>query len=302
MFRPCIVAWRIGRAGQDSAANRHVADRGLELAGLAAVPRRPLGGRRRPVPDRDDRHGRHGPAHGRQHHPRGQVRRQHPPGGRLPHGRVQPNGLIGDPNAPNQGLGYLYGHGFSILFLSQLYGEEEEPDRRAQARGHPEPGGRSSPATRQTSRGGWGYLSAREGNDFDEGSVSDHPGAGPAGRPQRRHRRAQADHRQGARIPAEMHDRPRRPHLQPAQRRRPPSGRRSPWPPSPRCSAPASTPPTLAKRWLKFVQPQVPVNSVGADQFGHSEYTHYYYAQVIYMPGRGRLRQNVPRVEAGRAA
>src|SRR5262249_3814389 len=44
--------------------------------------------------------------------------------------RVQRNGLIGEPNAPNQGLGYLYGHGFCILFLSQIYGEEEDPERR----------------------------------------------------------------------------------------------------------------------------------------------------------------------------
>ena len=44
--------------------------------------------------------------------------------------RTQRNGLIGDPLAPNQGLGYLYGHGFSILFLSQVYGEEEDVDRR----------------------------------------------------------------------------------------------------------------------------------------------------------------------------
>ncbi|MGH9678023.1 MAG: prenyltransferase/squalene oxidase repeat-containing protein, partial [Candidatus Acidiferrum sp.] len=42
------------------------------------------------------------------------------------------NGLIGDPKGANQGLGYLYGHGFSILFLSQLIGEEDDLERRAQ--------------------------------------------------------------------------------------------------------------------------------------------------------------------------
>src|SRR3954470_10197094 len=45
-------------------------------------------------------------------------------------GVYQPNGLIGDPNAQNGGLGYLYGHGFSMMFISQLYGEEEDADRR----------------------------------------------------------------------------------------------------------------------------------------------------------------------------
>jgi hypothetical protein len=41
----------------------------------------------------------------------------------------------------------------------------------------------------------------------------------------------------------------------------------------------------LAKKWIKFIQPQVPIDTVGRDQFGHSEYTHYYYGQVIYMMG-----------------
>src|SRR3954468_19629685 len=44
---------------------------------------------------------------------------------------AQGNGLIGDPNAANQGLGYLYGHGFAMLFLSQVVGEEEDAERRA---------------------------------------------------------------------------------------------------------------------------------------------------------------------------
>ena len=50
----------------------------------------------------------------------------------------------------------------------------------------------------------------------------------------------------------------------------------------------------LAKRWLKFVQPQVPVDRVGTDQFGHSEYTHYYYAQVIYMLGEDGYAKMFP--------
>src|SRR5262249_41994413 len=84
---------------------------------------------------------------------------------------TQPSGLIGEVNAPNQGLGYLYGHGFSILFLSQIYGEEENGERRKRLEDV------LSKAVifatkAQTSRGGWGYVSAADGNDFDEGSVS----------------------------------------------------------------------------------------------------------------------------------
>ena len=85
--------------------------------------------------------------------------------------RTQRNGLIGDPNDPNQGLGYIYGHGFGILFLSQVYGEEDDADRRKKL---------EDVLTRaveftgkaQTKRGGWGYVSAPDGRDFDEGSVT----------------------------------------------------------------------------------------------------------------------------------
>jgi len=41
----------------------------------------------------------------------------------------------------------------------------------------------------------------------------------------------------------------------------------------------------LARRWIEFVKPQVPIDVAGSDQFGHSEYTHYYYGQVIYCLG-----------------
>ena len=42
----------------------------------------------------------------------------------------QPNGLIGY----SQDYHYTYGHGFSMLFLSQVYGEEEDIGRRKELR------------------------------------------------------------------------------------------------------------------------------------------------------------------------
>ena len=44
--------------------------------------------------------------------------------------RSQPNGLIGNPNHPGEAGRYMYGHGFSLMFLSCVYGEEEDSDRR----------------------------------------------------------------------------------------------------------------------------------------------------------------------------
>lgn len=82
--------------------------------------------------------------------------------------QVQPNGLIGHPTRDSR---YMYGHGFSMLFLSQVLGEEEDIGRRRKI---------VDVLTRavefcgaaQTEAGGWGYVTAKEGDNFDEGSVT----------------------------------------------------------------------------------------------------------------------------------
>ena len=80
----------------------------------------------------------------------------------------RPNGLIGDPVHDDR---YTYGHGFAMLFLSQILGDEEDEDRRAEL---------IDVLTRavkftgqaQTQAGGWGYVSAKDGGGFDEGSTT----------------------------------------------------------------------------------------------------------------------------------
>lgn len=82
--------------------------------------------------------------------------------------RSRPNGLIGDPARDDR---YTYGHGYSMLFLSQVLGEEEDEGRRKEI---------VDVLTRavvftgqaQTQAGGWGYISAKDGSDFDEGSTT----------------------------------------------------------------------------------------------------------------------------------
>ena len=78
----------------------------------------------------------------------------------------QENGLIGYPNDGH----YTYGHGFSMLFLSQVYGEEEDVQRREEIRKCLTKAVQFC-ADAQTKLGGWGYVSAKEGRDFDEGST-----------------------------------------------------------------------------------------------------------------------------------
>jgi hypothetical protein len=82
--------------------------------------------------------------------------------------RSRGNGLIGDPQSDDR---YTYGHGFSMLFLSQVLGEEEDADRRQELVDV------LSKAViftgqAQTPPGGWGYVSAKDGGGFDEGSTT----------------------------------------------------------------------------------------------------------------------------------
>jgi hypothetical protein len=86
--------------------------------------------------------------------------------------RSRPNGLIGDQFKDDR---YTYGHGYAMLFLSQVMGEEDDANRRKEL---------SDALTRavefsgnaQTSAGGWGYVSAKDsaqgGGEFDEGSTT----------------------------------------------------------------------------------------------------------------------------------
>lgn len=78
------------------------------------------------------------------------------------------NGLIGDPKTDQR---YTYGHGFAMLFLSQVLGEEGLLDRRREIVDVLSRAVEFS-GNAQTDAGGWGYVSAAEGNDFDEGSTT----------------------------------------------------------------------------------------------------------------------------------
>ena len=114
--------------------------------------------------------------------------------------RVQSNGLIGNPTNPTEGGRYMYGHGFGLLFLSCVVGEEENARRREKLVKLLEQAAKYS-RDAQTNRGGWGYVSAKDGSNFDEGSRHHHAGAGAAGRAQRRHHRPQRRHQGLHQVP-----------------------------------------------------------------------------------------------------
>ena len=64
--------------------------------------------------------------------------------------RSQPNGLLGNPNNPTEAGRYMYGHGFGLLFLASVYGEEEDEKRRKELEEAARPGRSSSRGKAQT--------------------------------------------------------------------------------------------------------------------------------------------------------
>jgi hypothetical protein len=83
----------------------------------------------------------------------------------------QRNGLIGNPDHPSEAGRYMYGHGFGMLFLASVYGEEDDRERRERLKDILT---RAAVYTgnAQSSHGGWFYSSAKDGHDQDEGSVT----------------------------------------------------------------------------------------------------------------------------------
>ncbi len=82
--------------------------------------------------------------------------------------RSRRNGLIGDPSSDDR---YTYGHGYSMMFLSQVLGEEEDVERREELIEVLTKAVRFT-GEAQTDAGGCGYVSAKDGSNFDEGSTT----------------------------------------------------------------------------------------------------------------------------------
>jgi hypothetical protein len=190
--------------------------------------------------------------------------------------RSCPNGLIGDPHQDDR---YTYGHGYSMLFLSQVLGEEEDVERREQLVDVLSRAvvfcGRA-----QTKDGGWGYVSADAGGGFDEGSTTITQVQGLRG-----------CRNAGIRVPKEVIDKAIK-YIE-------------------RCTASdggvqyniqggGSRPPItaaaiaclfnageydnkLVPRYLEYCNKNL--QNIANEGFGHWHYAHYYFAQVRYREG-----------------
>ena len=246
-------------------------------------------------------HGRHRAPHGRQHHPRGQVRRQHPPGRRLPHEpRASATASSATRTPPTRASATCTATASASCSCRRSTARRRTPTAARKL---------EDILTRaveflhrpQTSRGGWGYVSAADGNDFDEGSVSvtqvqalraarnagivvpkqaidktheylkqcTTPRGGADLQPAERRRRRTADHHGGRHR---LHVQHRRVQLRPGQ------------------------------AWLKFVQ------AAGPDRQRRQRPVRPLRVHALLLrpgdllPRRGRLRQAVPRLAGERPA
>ena len=208
--------------------------------------------------------------------------------------RVQPNGLIGVPGRTEESGRYMYGHGFGLMFLASVVGEEENVRRRERLIQLCEKAAKYC-RDAQTNRGGWGYVSAKDGSNFDEGSVT-----------VTQVQALRAARNAGIIVPAEA--------IKDAQKYLMDStneqggvqyslafgggGRGE--------GRPALTAAAVAcgfsfgdysgkypKMWLKNCQQYLSIPGEGR-RMGHDEYTHYYYAQVMYVLGDDRYKKLFP--------
>jgi hypothetical protein len=211
--------------------------------------------------------------------------------------RCQRNGLLGNTTVGERER-YMYGHGFGLLFLASVYGEEEDLDRRKRLEDVLVRAVQFS-GKAQTSRGGWGYLANgcnSEGDGIDEGSVTI-----------TQVQALRAARNAGITVPTSIIDRA----IEYLKKSTMASGGviyslgMGRYDQRPALTAAAiacgfsageyKSP--LVKQWLGYCQNSIPPLSATGGRIGHDEYTHYYYAQVLYMlgdDGYGKIFPGVP--------
>lgn len=202
----------------------------------------------------------------------------------------QRDGLIGNPDHPTEAGRYMYGHGFGMLFLASVYGDEEDKERRERLKDILIRAAKYTAAA-QSTQGGWFYTSKVEGHDQDEGSVTITQvqalrAAKNAGIPVSKEviKKAQeylknSTTERGGVVYS----------LGRGGIRAPQGGER------PALTAAAIScgfsagdyDSPLVKKWFKFCQTAIQPGGGGA-RIGHDEYTHYYYAQAVYILGDDR--------------
>jgi hypothetical protein len=196
--------------------------------------------------------------------------------------------LFGNPNNPADAVRYMYGHGFAMLFLASVYGEEGDETWRKEVEKVLTKAVEFS-GKAQTSMGGWGYVSAAEGGDWDEGSVTI-----------TQLQALRAARNAGIPVPKSVIDKA----VKYLQRSTNADGgiryQLAVWGESrPAITAAGvacafsagdySSP--FAKKWIEFCRKNVPY---GGGRMPHDQYLHYYLAQAVFVLGEDRYQELFP--------
>jgi hypothetical protein len=225
--------------------------------------------------------------------------------------RQQPNGLIGDVRNPTESQRYMYGHGFGTMFLASVYGEEEDKEQREKLEkvlkkavefiGKAQTSKKHRKAEgKEVEVGGWGYISAADGNQFDEGSVTI-----------TQVQALRAARNAGIPVPKETIDKAVA-YLEACTtpkggviysyaqtngtalsgQERPPITAAAV-----ACSFGAGQyKGELAKKWVKFCKDNIPV---AKGRVNHDEYQSYYFSQFAYVLGEDRYGDMFPKEDKG---
>ncbi len=196
----------------------------------------------------------------------------------------QRDGLIGNPDNQQERARYMYGHGFGLMFLACVYGDVANAKTQERLKDILTRGVKYT-INSQSSKGGFYYTSRMEGGDRDEGSVTI-----------TQVQALRACRNAGIPVPKQVIKNvykylkdctsPRGAIYYSYQQKQ---------------ERPAITAAGIAclfnageykdelgKKWLKYCRDTIPPRlgaGNGGIRIGHDEYTHYYYAQCVYILG-----------------
>jgi hypothetical protein len=220
--------------------------------------------------------------------------------------RQQPSGLLGAVQNPTESTRYMYGHGFGTMFLASVYGEEEDKEMRekiekalkkavefiAKAQTSKKA---KKPEGKEVDVGGWGYVSAADGGNFDEGSVTITALQG-----------LRAARNAGIPCPKETIQKATD-YLEACTT--PDGGVIYSWAGAGQALKGQGRPPItaaavacsfsagqykgdLAKKWIKYCKDNIPI---AKGRIAHDEYQNYYFAQFVYVLGDDRYGEMFPK-------
>jgi hypothetical protein len=220
--------------------------------------------------------------------------------------RQQPSGLLGAVQNPTESTRYMYGHGFGTMFLASVYGEEEDKEQReklekclkkavefiAKAQTSKKA---KKPEGKEVDVGGWGYVSAADGGNFDEGSVTITALQG-----------LRAARNAGIPCPKETIQKATD-YLEACTT--PDGGVIYSWAGAGQALKGQGRPPItaaavacsfsagqykgdLAKKWIKYCKDNIPI---AKGRIAHDEYQNYYFAQFVYVLGDDRYGDMFPK-------